>query len=511
MKQSFILLSLLFIVGSPARGEMQISNNDKISLPVKTQLQRALMNAALFAGYGTFYRFLEKQTNEQVPFLLSAAIGFCLPNEQTIATVVGKRTILKSLLSAFATSIICKLLFSEKKFSWPNHDDCQLNYQEFKGDSADDLKKQKVLKERLKKEYPELQNYFDMLSNDEIGTLTLLGPTGAGKTTFVRKLAKAYGRPLIEADAAELVDIYVHSTSSKTTSFLTKIDKLIEVGKLPRGSIVFIDEVHELIGTDSVSIHHSNADESYAFKRLIETITRKGLLFICATNKSVEEFRDINKRRLLDRLYINGQTFPSKEGIIITLGLPDEEKAKAVFSHTFTDHFDELQKIWKKSNAAVSINFDKQQLQIITTKVAQNTSNSCALWVIANIASTLAEAVNNYVLQELKKENITSVSINVPDEFVNLLIISHLKEMNKSLESKSMQKISRLGDDPLSTLLNNQSKEEKKDTQIKKIKKNIENLKKEVKINEEMVEKSTNSFIIANKHIYKKHIMNTKE
>lgn len=109
----------------------------------------------------------------------------------------------------------------------------------------------------------------------------LYGPTGTGKTTFVRRLSEALGLPLCIIDLSKLepqdllgVDFHDALCNSKTEEVLGKIANcFVEAGVL--NPIIFFDEAGEYIGDAGAS---QGFDLNHMKKQMIQATFKKSVL-----------------------------------------------------------------------------------------------------------------------------------------------------------------------------------------------------------------------------------------
>lgn len=400
-------------------------------------LAHAAITTACTVSAGLTYQWLEEHTSPNVPWLISAGIGFSLnhfynkPNSGT--------HLISSLAAGGLVALISKLMFSKHPLLGTNSGGASSYFNNLADPDYRDFRTQpenQNLKEMLKAEYPQLQTYFAMLEakditgKTKIGQLTIVGPSGTGKTTLGMKTAEAYGRVFYYCNAQLLMSHFVHGTNNKVDQFIARIDEKIRRGELPEGSIIFIDEGHELTGTESVSIDHSNKDEAYAFTRLVDELVKRRLLLIIASNDPLTKMSEIAKRRLIDRLPIDGAV-KTDGGWSITTRYPKQDTRSILLENT-VKHVIDATKIYHHKEITI------QNFAELKQHIAQYTEG-CAQCIVANIAYTIAEAAIVYARQQAQER----VEVTVPMDFVHLWTLYYHKHMLEILKS---EKAPRLGE-----------------------------------------------------------------
>lgn len=170
-----------------------------------------------------------------------------------------------------------------------------LSHQQTRNFELDKMSDLVLLNEKVKKEDPifvgrkeELTLLLEILCRKEKNNVILVGDAGVGKTALVEKLAMVLneleqGHPLCGKRIYELDLAGVVAGTKYRGEFEEKFKKIISQVKKDRDAIIFIDEIHNLVGAGGAegAIDASNILKPY--------LARKELTCIGAT--TFEEYR----------------------------------------------------------------------------------------------------------------------------------------------------------------------------------------------------------------------------
>lgn len=147
--------------------------------------------------------------------------------------------------------------------------------------------------------------YIPCLTNDLInkvtevknGNLILVGASGTGKTHFMKAIAEAahVNALYINAAGALKTKVYVGTESLAFDELARIIYEKVNSQELPKGSIVFLDEVDELVSKRAAG--RKNVAQNKSFMELQDRLEKSGISLFCATNSTIDELTDTIKQR----------------------------------------------------------------------------------------------------------------------------------------------------------------------------------------------------------------------
>ncbi|MGX4763000.1 ATP-dependent Clp protease ATP-binding subunit [Holzapfeliella sp. JNUCC 72] len=147
----------------------------------------------------------------------------------------------------------------------------------------------------------EVENVIEILSRRNKNNPVLVGPAGVGKTAIVEGLAQriAEGNVPERLKDAHIIELNINELvagSSLRGAFEEKLQKIIDEASKNPNIILFIDEIHNIVGAGSVDSENNNGDAANILK---PALARGDLSLIGATTTS--EFQRIEKDPALAR------------------------------------------------------------------------------------------------------------------------------------------------------------------------------------------------------------------
>jgi ATP-dependent Clp protease ATP-binding subunit ClpE len=149
----------------------------------------------------------------------------------------------------------------------------------------------------------EIENVIEILSRRKKNNPVLIGPAGVGKTAIVEGLAQriAQGNVPEKLKAVHIFAINVNDMvagSSLRGSFEEKLKRVIDQAKNNPNVVLFIDELHNIVGAGSTDSENNNGDAANILK---PALANGDLKLIGATTTS--EYQRIEKDPALARRF----------------------------------------------------------------------------------------------------------------------------------------------------------------------------------------------------------------
>ena len=149
----------------------------------------------------------------------------------------------------------------------------------------------------------QIDNVIEILSRRKKNNPVLIGPAGVGKTSIVEGLAERIASGNVPAKMANMHIISVNindmvAGSSLRGSFEERLKKVIDKAKSDPNIVLFIDELHNIVGAGSTDSEHNNGDAANILK---PALASGDLKLIGATTTS--EFQRIEKDPALSRRF----------------------------------------------------------------------------------------------------------------------------------------------------------------------------------------------------------------
>ena len=149
----------------------------------------------------------------------------------------------------------------------------------------------------------QIDNVIEILSRRKKNNPVLIGPAGVGKTSIVEGLAERIAAGNVPAKMANMHIISVNindmvAGSSLRGSFEERLKKVIYKAKSDPNIVLFIDELHNIVGAGSTDSENNNGDAANILK---PALASGELKLIGATTTS--EFQRIEKDPALSRRF----------------------------------------------------------------------------------------------------------------------------------------------------------------------------------------------------------------
>ena len=149
----------------------------------------------------------------------------------------------------------------------------------------------------------QIDNVIEILSRRKKNNPVLIGPAGVGKTSIVEGLAERIAAGNVPAKMANMHIISVNindmvAGSSLRGSFEERLKKVIDKAKSDPNIVLFIDELHNIVGAGSTDSENNNGDAANILK---PALASGELKLIGATTTS--EFQRIEKDPALSRRF----------------------------------------------------------------------------------------------------------------------------------------------------------------------------------------------------------------
>ena len=149
----------------------------------------------------------------------------------------------------------------------------------------------------------QIDNVIEILSRRKKNNPVLIGPAGVGKTSIVEGLAERIASGNVPAKMANMHIISVNindmvAGSSLRGSFEERLKKVIDKAKSDPNIVLFIDELHNIVGAGSTDSENNNGDAANILK---PALASGDLKLIGATTTS--EFQRIEKDPALSRRF----------------------------------------------------------------------------------------------------------------------------------------------------------------------------------------------------------------
>ena len=149
----------------------------------------------------------------------------------------------------------------------------------------------------------QIDNVIEILSRRKKNNPVLIGPAGVGKTSIVEGLAERIASGNVPAKMANMHIISVNindmvAGSSLRGSFEERLKKVIDKAKSDPNIVLFIDELHNIVGAGSTDSENNNGDAANILK---PALASGDLKLIGATTTS--EFQRIEKDSALSRRF----------------------------------------------------------------------------------------------------------------------------------------------------------------------------------------------------------------
>lgn len=149
----------------------------------------------------------------------------------------------------------------------------------------------------------QIDNVIEILSRRKKNNPVLIGPAGVGKTSIVEGLAERIVTGNVPAKMANMHIISVNindmvAGSSLRGSFEERLKKVIDKAKSDPNIVLFIDELHNIVGAGSTDSENNNGDAANILK---PALASGELKLIGATTTS--EFQRIEKDPALSRRF----------------------------------------------------------------------------------------------------------------------------------------------------------------------------------------------------------------
>ena len=201
--------------------------------------------------------------------------------------------------------------------------------------------------------------------------LLLFGVPGAGKTEFVKYLAKQLDRKLCIKNAGDLLNMYVGGTEQRIAAAFSEAEA--------NGEILFIDEGDSLLGAREGAVRSWEVSQ---VNTLLSEMERFRGIFIVGTNL-VQKLDPAALRRFSFRLHFDYLTDEGKKIFFDTyftrpMGLPelDEEEKKRLFaigSMTPSDFRNVRQQFFYLADTGLS---SMEIIEALETEIVSKTSGS---------------------------------------------------------------------------------------------------------------------------------------
>ena len=149
----------------------------------------------------------------------------------------------------------------------------------------------------------QIDNVIEILSRRKKNNPVLIGPAGVGKTSIVEGLAERIASGNVPAKMTNMHIISVNindmvAGSSLRGSFEERLKKVIDKAKSDPNIVLFIDELHNIVGAGSTDSENNNGDAANILK---PALASGDLKLIGATTTS--EFQRIEKDPALSRRF----------------------------------------------------------------------------------------------------------------------------------------------------------------------------------------------------------------
>ncbi len=149
----------------------------------------------------------------------------------------------------------------------------------------------------------EIDEVIEILSRRKKNNPVLIGPAGVGKTSIVEGLAERIAKGNVPAKMKDMHIIAVNindmvAGSALRGSFEERLKKVIDKAKSDPNIILFIDEIHNIVGAGSTDSENNNGDAANILK---PALANGDLKLIGATTTS--EYQRIEKDSALARRF----------------------------------------------------------------------------------------------------------------------------------------------------------------------------------------------------------------
>ena len=147
---------------------------------------------------------------------------------------------------------------------------------------------------------PELRNYLISCKMEPPGGFILYGPSGTGKTTLVKALARKMDVPLYIMDYNQEGNEYIHQVSKHIHEIFENLSIIAKIRKGP--VMLFFDEVERFIPRHA---ERHQIEEVNTYKEAMNTASLNGIILAGATNtiEKVDEPTISNSLRMGQQIY----------------------------------------------------------------------------------------------------------------------------------------------------------------------------------------------------------------
>lgn len=240
------------------------------------------------------------------------------------------------------------------------------------------------LKEQLREEvieplhHPEeYQRYGVAIPNG----MLLYGPPGCGKTFFAKHFAEEVGFNFMFVTPATLKSRYVNASQEN-------IAKMFKEAKENAPTIIFIDEINELVPNREGDVHEMSKSAVNEMLAQMDRTGEKGIFIIGATNYPHMIDPAILRAGRLDKKYY--------------VGVPDEVARKALFElylknrpYDFGLDYDELSMLTR--------NYVSADIQLIVNNAARTALKSCSKITMTILRDAIAAVRPSLDVKELQR------------------------------------------------------------------------------------------------------------
>lgn len=252
------------------------------------------------------------------------------------------------------------------------------------------------LKEQLREEvidplhYPEeYQRYGVTIPNG----MLLYGPPGCGKTFFAKHFAEEVGFNFMFVTPATLKSRYVNASQEN-------IAKMFKEAEENAPTIIFIDEINELVPNREGDIHEMSKSAVNEMLAQMDRTGEKGIFIIGATNYPHLIDPAILRAGRLDKKYY--------------VGVPDEAARKALFElylknrpYDFGLDYDELSKLTR--------NYVSADIQLIVNNAARTALKSRSKITMGILRDAIAAVRPSLDIKELQRYEEIKAQMNGED------------------------------------------------------------------------------------------------